>query len=185
MAAPEPPRGLTLDDRRWLHDKYQELANEEGQLAGTRTSYFATIAAVLFTALVALAADLLSVPVVFVLLSTLLASFGILLGTVWVVLLHRTTDAQNMWREAARYLEAAAPPVDAAVPARITLRSGATIGVDLARPFQAHQARFSKENPISLLDRVNPSGLTEILPMCLIGIWTVTLVVIWCWFLLR
>jgi hypothetical protein len=185
MAASRSPGELTLDDRRWLHDKYQSLASEEGQLAGTRTSYFATIAAVLFTSLIALIATLIGIPVVFVLLVTLLSGFGILLGTVWAVLIHRTTDAQNMWREAARRLEDMVPPLEARVPARITLRSGATIEIDLTRPFIAHEQRFSKENPISLLDRVDPSRLMEVLPMSLIGVWTAALVVVWSWYFLR
>jgi len=185
MASPPPPSGLSLEDRRWLHDKYQGLANEEGQLSGTRTTYFATIAAVLFTSLIALAANLLSTPAVFVLLASLLSGFGILLGAVWAVLIHRTNDARNMWREAARHLEEIAPPIEGRIPAPITLRSGDTVEVDLTRPFLAHEERFSPANPISLLDRVNPSRMTEILPLTLIGVWAVTAAVVWVWFFVR
>ena len=43
---------LTYDDRRWLHDKYERLAAEEGQLSSVRTSYYAAIGTVLITGLV-------------------------------------------------------------------------------------------------------------------------------------
>jgi len=183
MASPSSAPRLTLEERQWLHDKYERLAAEEGQLAGTRTSYFATIAAVLFTALVALAANLLAYPTVFVLLATLLSAFGILLGTVWAVLIHRTTDAQNLWRESARRLEELEPVIAVAVPSTVTLRSGEQLPIDLAQPFHSHATRFSENKAISLFDRVNPSRLTEILPSALIAVWSATLVVVWTWFL--
>ncbi|MCI4365674.1 MAG: hypothetical protein L3K10_06410 [Thermoplasmata archaeon] len=174
---------LTTEERRWLHDKYERLAAEEGQLSGSRTAYFATIGAVLLTGLVVLFANLLSHPIELALGATLLGGLGVLISIVWVLLLHRTNDAQAMWREAALRLEEIAPPVAPGLGSRVTLRSGATIPVDLAGPYHMHQARFSPANPISALDRVNPSRLTETMPLSLLVIWAAVLVVVWSWYL--
>jgi hypothetical protein len=174
---------LSIDERRWLHDKYERLAEEEGNLAATRTSYFAAIAAVLVTGLVVATSDLVGNADLLVLFATFFAGFGALIAAVWAVLFHRTTDAQNLWREAALRLEDLEPPIEGSLPAPITLRSGRTISVDLTRPYQAHRARFDPKNHISLLDRVNPARLSEIMPLTLLGIWVATVVVVWAWFL--
>jgi hypothetical protein len=175
--------GLTLEERRWLHDKYERLAAEEGQLSASRTAYFATIGAVLFTGFVVLIANLLSQPFVFALATTLLGALGVLIASVWTLLLHRTNDAQTMWREAALRLEEVAPPITPALAAVITLRTGATLPVDLNRPFQMHSARFSPNNPITWFDRFNPFRLMEVMPISLLVIWGAVLVLVWVWFL--
>ena len=174
---------LPIEERKWLHDKYERLAEEEGNLAASRTSYFAAIAAVLVTGLVVATSDLIGNPILLVLFATFFAGFGMLIAALWSVLFHRTTDAQNLWREAALRLEELDPPIDASVEAPITLRSGRTITVDLTRPYHAHAERFNPKNHISWLDRVNPAHLSEIMPLTLLGIWSAALVVIWAWFL--
>jgi hypothetical protein len=176
-----PP--LSFDERRWLHDKYENLGAEEGQLAATRTSYFATVGAVLLTALVVLVANLLDQHAVFVTAVSLLAIFGILLSSVWAVLLHRTTDAQHLWREAALRLEDIAPPVEPVLPSSITLRSGAMLPGDLARPYHLHRERFSPSNHLTVWDRVDPWTLTEVLPLAFLLIWVGTLAGVWLWYL--
>jgi len=176
----------TLDSEqlRWLHDKYERLAAEEGQLSASRTAYFAAIGTVLLTGLVVLIADLLSTAFLFAIAATLLASLGILTSTVWAVLLHRTNDAQAMWREAALHLEQVAPPVPVPVPSLVTLRSTATLPVDLSAPYRMHAVRFSPSNQISWLDRFDPSHLMEVMPLTLLAIWNAVLVLVWGWYLL-
>jgi hypothetical protein len=184
VATPVP--GLGRDERRWLHDKYERLAAEEGQLSSLRTSYYAAIGTVLLTALVVAVADLLGEPPILLIVATFLALLGILISIVWTVLLHRTNDAQRMWREAALRLELAAPPLEGEFRAPITLRSGRTIQLDLYRPFLAHDERFADTRGISWLDRVNPNSLTEVLPMTFLGLWATVLGLVWIWyFLLR
>jgi hypothetical protein len=139
---------------------------------------------VLITGLVLSIADLLGEPLVLASVVTFLAALGIMISMVWMVLLHRTNDAQNLWREAARRLEQGIPPLEGEYRAPITLRSGDIVQLDLFRPFQMHDERFSSANPISWMDRVNPSALTEILPKTFLGLWSGALVLIWVWFLL-
>ena len=185
-AVPEPrdtaPR-LTQEDRRWLHDKYERLAAEEGQLSSVRTSYYAAIGTVLITGLVVVIADLMNQPSLLAMVVTFLSVLGILISIVWAVLLHRTNNAQNLWREAALRLEQSEPPVDGAWKVPITLRSGASLNLNLLRPFEAHAERFSPARSISWMDRVNPSSLTEILPLTFLGIWVAVLAIVWVWFL--
>jgi hypothetical protein len=180
---PTTSTDIAPDDRRWLHDKYERLAAEEGQLSGSRTSYYAAIGTVLITGLLVAVADLLGVPVILAIVVTLLASLGIMISVVWAVLLHRTNDAQALWREAALRIEQQIPPIPGEFRAPITLRSGDTLPLDLLRPFQAHDERFSTSNPISWMDRVNPGRLTEILPITFLGLWSGVLIVVWAWFL--
>jgi hypothetical protein len=183
-AAPAASSPIGHEDRRWLHDKYERLASEEDQLSGSRTSYYAAIGTVLVTGLLIALADLMGNPSILVTVVTFLAGLGILISVVWAVLLHRTNDAHNLWREAALRIEEGAPPLEGEFRAPITLRSGATIQLDLFRPFQTHNERFSPSNPISWMDRVNPSQLTEVLPLTFIGIWVGALVTAWVWFLI-
>ena len=82
--------GSTESELRWLHDKYEPLAAEEGQLTASRTSYFAAIGTVLVTGLVVAIADLLSQPWVLAAVVTFLAALGLLISAVWAVRLHRT-----------------------------------------------------------------------------------------------
>ncbi len=181
---PNPPTDLrTLDpeQRRWLHDKYERLSEEESQLSASRTAYFATIGAVLLTGLVVLIADLLGTALLFAISATLLASLGILTSTVWTVLLHRTNDAQAMWREAALHLEQVAPPITVDLPSQVTLRSSATLPVDLGTPYRMHEIRFSPDSHISWLDRFNPSRMMEVMPITLLVIWGSVLVLVWGW----
>lgn len=180
-ASPSP---IGPDGRRWLHDKYERLASEEGQLSSTRTSYYAAIGTVLITGALVAVADLLSQPTVLTVVLTFLALLGILISVVWAVLLHRTNDAQQLWREAALRLEERAPPLEGEFRAPITLRSGETVPLDLFRPFQTHLERFSDSKSISWMDRVNPSSLTEILPLTFLTFWSAVLVVIWVWYLI-
>ncbi|MGP8159395.1 MAG: hypothetical protein ACLPWO_07325 [Thermoplasmata archaeon] len=174
---------MTQEDRRWLHDKYERLAAEEGQLSSVRTSYYAAIGTVLITGLVVVIADLMNQPSLLAMVVTFLSVLGILISIVWAVLLHRTNDAQNLWREAALRLEQSEPPVDGAWKVPITLRSGASLNLNLLRPFEAHAERFSPARSISWMDRVNPSSLTEILPLTFLGIWVAVLAIVWVWFL--
>ncbi len=176
---------LTPEERRWLHDKYERLAAEEGQLAAGRTSYFAAIGSVLVTGMVVAIAYFGSRPDELALVATFLASLGILFSFVWAILLHRTNDALALWREAAARLEELQPPFDASLEASITLRSGATIRVDLLRPYGAHRYRFSRSEMIGWTDRLNPSRLTEFLPLAFLSIWIAVLVYAWTWYLLR
>jgi hypothetical protein len=184
-AAPaSPPRPLTAEEARWLHDKYERLAAEEGQLAAGRTSYYAAVGTVLITGMLVAIVDLMAQLFLLAVIITFLAILGVMISLIWLVLLHRTTDAQNMWREAARWLEDRQPPVPTSVPAPVTLRSGDTIPIDLARPFQSHSLRFADERGISWMDRVDPAILTEILPKTFLVIWGGVLVVDWVWYLL-
>ena len=178
------PADLDPSARRWLHDKYERLSAEESQLSASRTAYFATIGAVLLTGLVVLMADLLGDALLFAVAATLLASLGILTSSVWTVLLHRTNDAQAMWREAALHLEHLAPPVERALPSTVTLRSRETLPVDLGRPYGMHVIRFSATRQISWLDRFNPNRLMEVMPITLLVIWGGVLLLVWGWYLL-
>jgi hypothetical protein len=174
---------LTQEDRRWLHDKYERLAAEEGQLSSVRTSYYAAIGTVLITGLVVVIADLMSQPSLLAVVVTFLATLGILISIVWAVLLHRTNDAQNLWREAALRLEQSEPPIDGAWTVPITLRSGASLDLNLLRPFEAHAERFSRRRSISWMDRVDPSALTEVLPLTFFALWVAVFSIVWVWFL--
>jgi hypothetical protein len=179
-----PPLGpIGHDDRKWLHDKYERLDAEEGQLASARTAYYAAIGTVLLTGMIVAIADLINDPEILVVILTFLAGLGVLISVVWTVLLHRTNDAQKLWRESARHLEQGAPPLEGEFRSPISLRSGETISVDLFRPFQTHDARFSRSNKISWMDRIDPTALTEILPKTFLGIWATIGVLVWVWFL--
>lgn len=178
-----PTAGLSDVEARWLHDKYERLASDEGQLASTRTSYYAGIGTVLITGLIWLVANLLSHPPVLVVMVSVLAGLGITISLVWSVLLHRTLDAQNLWRECARDLETSNPPIAQRIPAPVTLRTGEVVSLDLARPFQTHDARFTKGGQNSWMDRANPTTLTELLPQTFILMWSLALVTIWAWYL--
>lgn len=184
MAAPRAPvedPGSLGDPavRRWLHDKYERLAAEEGGLAASRTSFFAAIDTILITGFVVSVNYFLAAPKVLDLVTTFLAGIGVLVSFTWAVLLHRTLDAQALWREAAERLEELAPPVAGSLGSAITLRSGAKLGVDLLRPFQSHARRFSRDRAISWMDRLRPGTLTELLPIFFLGLWTVVLIAVW------
>jgi hypothetical protein len=177
------PEALSPDVRRWLHDKFERLAAEEGQLSAGRTSYYAAIGTVLITAMVVAVADLSGNPLELTLFISFLAVLGVLITFVWAVLLHRTNDAQNLWRQSALRLEQLAPPIEGSVPVPVTLRSGETISVNLVRPYESHAARFSSSRAVSWMDRVNPENLTEILPVTFLVVWAAALVVVWGWYL--
>lgn len=180
---PAPAPSLTHDERRWLHDKYERLAAEEGQLSSMRTSYYAAIGTVLITGLLIVLADLANQPTVLIVVVTFLSALGVLISLVWAVLLHRTNDAQNLWRESALRLEQGEPPIDGVWNTPITLRSGDTMGVNLLRPFEAHAERFSRAKSISWMDRTNPSALTELLPVTFLALWVLVLSIAWVWYL--
>jgi hypothetical protein len=181
--APLALASLSPEDRRWLHDKFERLAAEEAQLAAGRTSYFAAIGTVLITAIVVAVADLSGNPLELTLFITFLSALGVMITFVWAVLLHRTNDAQSLWRESNLRLEQLAPPIEGSIPINITLRTGAPLSVNLLRPYETHVARFSKARSISWMDRVNPEGLTEILPVTFLIVWAAALVVVWAWYL--
>ncbi|MCI4353548.1 MAG: hypothetical protein L3K14_09260 [Thermoplasmata archaeon] len=174
---------LPSADRRWLHDKYERLAAEEAQLAAGRTSYFAAIGTVLLTAVIVAVANLSGNALVLTLFVSFLSALGVLITFVWAVLLHRTNDAQSLWREANLRLEHLTPPIEGTIPASITFRSGAALQVNLARPYEAHASRFSNVRSISWMDRVNPDRLAEILPITFFCVWASALLLIWVWFL--
>jgi hypothetical protein len=174
---------LTPEERRWLHDKYERLAAEESTLSAGRTSYYAGIGTVLITGLLIVLADLSSQPTVLTGVTTFLSLLGILISVVWAVLLHRTNDARNMWREAALRLEQSNSPIAGEMRAPITLRSGLQIQLDILRPFAAHDERFSTSHPISAMDRIDPGLLTEVLPLTFLTIWATVLAAVWIWFL--
>jgi hypothetical protein len=180
---PVPPSALTGDSRRWLHDKFERLAAEEGQLAAGRTSYFAAIGTVLITAMVVAVADLAGNPLELTLFITFLSGLGVLITLVWAVLLHRTNDAQSLWRESNLRLEQLAPPIEGDVQVPVTLRSGEALEVNLLRPYETHTARFSQSRSVSWMDRVNPERLTEILPVTFTVVWSAALVTVWGWYL--
>ena len=174
---------LDPDQRRWLHDKYERLAAEEGQLAAGRTSYYAAIGSVLITGVVVAIADLASQRLVLAAVATFLSALGILISFVWAVLLHRTNDAQALWREAAERLEQSEPPLEGDLPGTITLRSRQTMTVNLLRPYEVHQQRFARGGEVSWMDRVNPSRLTEVLPVAFLAIWVTVFIFAWAWYL--
>jgi hypothetical protein len=159
------------------------LASEEGGLAAGRTSYSAAIGSVLVTGMVVAIADLLSQHLLLATVATFLATIGILISSIWAILLHRTNDAQALWREAARRLEESEPPLEGELLAPITLRSHQTLTVNLLRPYQTHRARFSRSKMISWMDRLDPGAMTEVLPMVFLGIWVSVLVFAWTWYL--
>ena len=173
---------LTAEDTKWLHDKFERLAAEEVALAGGRTSYFAAIGTVLITGAIVAIANLQSEPWLLAALVTFLAALGIMISFVWVVLLHRTNDAQNMWRECALWLERMNPPVPGDLRIPVTLRSGGKLSLNLLRPYETHHERFSPTNPISRIDRVNPERLTETLPLTFLGVWSTAIVLVWVWY---
>lgn len=162
--------------RRWLHDKYERLAAQEGDLAANRTSYFAAIGTVLITGLIVALNYFGGSRHTLVLVTASLSALGILISFVWTVLLHRTLDAQAMWRELAGQLERLAPPIDGELPGQVTLRSGGRLDVDLLRPFLAHAQRFSTDPSISWMDRVRPGALSEVLPVAFLAMWSAVLV---------
>ncbi|MFY9716813.1 MAG: hypothetical protein WAK40_02620 [Thermoplasmata archaeon] len=176
-----PSSALLPEERRWLHDKYERLSAEEGELSASRTSYFAALGTVLVTGLVVALADLMTNRAIFAVVVTFLGTLGILISVVWAILLHRTNDAQRLWREAARQLEQQSPPVLPPLPTPVQLRSGETLVLDLARPYLAHAQRFSRTGHISWMDRIDPSATVEILPITFLVIWSGVLIVAWSW----
>ncbi len=166
-----------------MHDKYERLAAEEGQLALGRTSYYAAVGSVLITGVVVAIADLSSQRFVLATIATYLAALGLLISFVWAVLLHRTNDAQALWREAARRLEEEEPPLAGDLPGGVTLRSKEVVTVNLLQPYHVHDRRFARSREISWMDRLDPSRLTEILPVAFIALWTVVLIFAWSWYL--
>lgn len=186
MGAARVGEGPGLDDgeRRWLHDKYERLASEEASLADSRTSYFAAIASALVAAFVVLVVNVRGYPLLLTTMTTFLAGFGILISSVWTVVLHRTTAAQTLWREAALRLEADAPPITTPLPASVSISGGGSIPIDLTRPYQAHYRRFVDGPGLRWVDRVNPSGVSANVPLVLVVLWSILIVGTWTWFLL-
>ncbi len=178
-----PTVALSPQELRWLHDKYERLITEEADLSSSRTSYYAAIGTVLITGFVVAIANMFGHPALLVTIVSFLAVLGIVISVIWAVLLHRTNDAQQLYREAALRLEENDPPLTGTLTVPITLRSGKTIDVDLLRPYQTHERRFAENPESSWSDRVNPTTMTELLPLVFIGIWVAAAIGIWAWFL--
>ena len=183
-APPWMSTGLPPSERRWLHDKYEKLAEHEAQLADYRTSYFAVLNTALVAGTVLVIINLLRSPPIFAAAVTLLAVIGLVMSIVWALVLRRTIAAQNLWRDAALALETDYPPVSAPllrdVPAG---RSRGRITVDLARPYHAHRTRFSREAGAGYLDALRPAELWSAIPVVLSVLWGGLLVGVWVWFL--
>lgn len=167
-----------------MHDKYERLAGDEGVLLATRTSYFATICAVLITGLVFALVNLQNETLLLTISLTFLGAIGLVLSVVWEILVRRTTGAQQLWREAALQLEELTPPVEGSLAGAVNVRSGGHLTVDLLAPYHAHRARFDRSSGASWMERINPATVSEVLPVTFIGIWTVALVTAWAWVLL-
>ncbi len=174
---------LSEEERRWLHDKYERLAGEEGNLLAGRTSYFATICAVLITGLVFALVNLQGEAFLLAVSVTFLAAIGVVLSVVWEILVRRTTGAQRLWRDAALQLEEVAPPLVGSLSGEVSLRTQGRIQVDLLRPYHAHRQRFDKGAGASWMERINPATVSEVLPVTFIAIWAVALVTVWAWVL--
>jgi len=179
---PVPATATSDEERRWLHDKYERLASDEASLSDARTSYFAAIASGLVAAFVVLVVNELTRPLLLLVMTVLLATFGMLLAAIWTIVLRRTVAAQTLWREAAILLERDAAPVVPTVPATVTLRPGETIQIDLARPYLAHETRFTSAPGLTWTDRVRPSELSANVPGFLIGLWVSVLIGTTVWF---
>jgi hypothetical protein len=177
------PPSLTGDERRWLHDKYERLASDEASLSDSRTSYFAAIASGLVAAFVVLVVNELTRPLLLVVMTLLLAAFGILLASIWTIVLRRTVAAQTLWRESALLLERDAPPILPIIPATVTLRPGETIQIDLSRPYLSHETRFTDAPGLSWIDRVRPSELSANVPAFLILLWITVIAGTGIWYL--
>lgn len=183
MAAGAGSPPLSGEERRWLHDKYQGLAEYEARLADYRTSYFAAIVAALVAAQVLLVINLLYAPGVFATVSTLLALFGLLICGVWGLVLHRTISAMDLWREAEALLESVAPPIARPLEARLPARAGVPeLSVDLSRPFQTYARRFSPQAGLAWADSIQPARLWADVPVLIAGAWAVAIAVVWTWY---
>ena len=183
--AASKPKELTGEHRRWLHDKYQRFDQSEGQLADYRSSYTAAVTTAVVASMVYAVVNLLPRGgLVFAGTVSLLASFGVLISIVWAIVLRRTTEAQNLWREAALQLEELAPPVEASLLVPIPIRGGQTVTVDLARPYHAHAERFSAKNHVPWLDQIRPSELASQVPILLVGVWFTVVIGVWAWYFL-
>lgn len=188
--APEsvPSRDPTLlspEERRWLHDKYERLAGEEDKLSSTRTSYFAAIGTVIMTGLVVAIADLWSQPFTLAVSVTFYALFGVLISVVWDLLLRRTSHAASLWRGAAFQLEEIAPPLGRKLETELRLQTGEMMRADLSVPYHVHDELFSESNHIPRIDRINPTRLTEILPITFACTWSLILALAWVWYFFR
>lgn len=153
----------------------------EGNLLAGRTSYFATICAVLITGLVFALVNLLGEPVLLTVSVVFLAAIGIVLSLVWEILVHRTTGAQRLWREAALRLEEQAPPLEGTLRGTVGARGARSVEVDLLRPYHAHLSRFGHGPEASWAERINPATVSEVLPISFVAIWTVVLLVMLVW----
>jgi hypothetical protein len=173
---------LKPEELRWLHDKYERLSNEEDSLASSRTSYFAAIGTVIVTGLIVTIADLLSQHFLLAVMVTFLGAIGIIISVVWWLLLRRTADAQYLWREAALRLEDLTPPLKQKLVGSINLGKGGPVIMDLSKPYHVHLKRFSGMDHLSETDRVNPTMLTEVLPVTFLVIWVVALAAVWTWY---
>ncbi len=175
----EGPR-LGPEERRWLHETYRTLDHNEAELANYRTSFIAVVTTALVAAFVYAVANVLPHgDLLFATAVSFLAVFGIFLSAFWALVLWRTTEAQNLWRQAARELEERSPPVAGSLVAPILVRPGSSVAIDLARPYTAHARRFSASGGIPWVDRVSPARLTNALPVVLIVTWVGVLVGVW------
>lgn len=186
----EPPPGppspslLSQEDRRWLHETYRQFDLAEGQLADYRSSYTAAITTAIVAAMVYAVVNLLPKgQLLFAVTVSLLSAFGLLISSVWALVLRRTTEAQNLWRQAAFELEECAPPVPGPLFRPIPVRPGVEIPIDLTQPYHAHARRFQGPASIPRLDRVRPAELAGWVPVILLIVWAVVLAGVWTWYL--
>lgn len=185
----DPPAGgdadVPLEERRWLHDKYQSLAEYEARLADYRTSYFAVLNTALVAGMVLVVINLLRNPPVFAATATLLGLLGIGMSLLWAIVLHRTIAAQNLWRDAAMSLESDFPPVGRRLPSTVPGGRGSErIPVDLSRPYHTHRARFSRGPGAGYFDTVQPAELWSSVPVLFAVAWGAGLAVVWTWYAL-
>ena len=176
---------VPAEERRWLHDKYQSLAEYEARLADYRTSYFAVLNTALVAGVVLVVINLLRTPPVFATTASMLTAFGVVMSVVWAIVLHRTIAAQNLWRDAALALEADYPPISGPLPSHVPGgRAGHLIPVDLARPYHTHRSRFSRGSGAGYLDSIRPAAVWSDVPI-LFGIaWGAAFVTVWAWYFL-
>ena len=165
-----------------MHDKYQRFDQSEGQLADYRSSYTAAVTTALVAAMVYAVVNLLpKSALLFATTVSLLAAFGVLISLVWAVVLRRTTQAQQLWRDAAFRLEEDVPPVEGTISATLSASPTRSISVDLARPYHVHLERFAGVGT-SRLDRIRPADLTSQVPVLLVVVWSIVVAGAWVWY---
>ncbi len=176
---------LTLAERRWLHDKYEKLAEHEAQLADYRSSYFAVLNTALIAGLVLIVINLLRNPPLFLAGASMLGLFGAGMSGIWALVLHRTIAAQNLWRDAALALETDFPPLESPLVTQVPGgQPGTSISIDLTRPYHAHRLRFSREHGATFFDAIQPGHVWSGIPLVFCVGWLTVMVAVWAWYVI-